>query len=174
MSTATGHAHAGVTFTTQGERPARGARLPTGRDAGIFFTAAGAGLPLASRTLAFYDAGVGHGWEVILEPEVSTWILDLPDDTYDRVEAAIDMLAEIGPGLGRPLVDSITESRHQNMKELRVGTCRILFAFDPARKAILLVAGDKRGHRRTWYPPAIALADQRFDDWLEHLKGGTP
>ena len=68
---------------------------------------------------------------VILEPEVSTWILGLPDDTYDRVEAAIDMLAQRGPGLGRPLVDSITGSRHQNMMELRVGTCRILFAFDP-------------------------------------------
>lgn len=115
-----------------------------------------------------------QGWEVILEPEVSTWILDLPDDTYDRVEAAIDMLAQSGPGLGRPLVDSITGSRHQNMKELRVGTCRILFAFDPSRSAILLVAGDKRGQWRTWYPPAIALADQRFDEWLKHLKGGRP
>lgn len=117
---------------------------------------------------------VDHGWEVILEPEVSTWILGLPDDTYDRVAAAIDMLAQSGPGLGRPLVDSITGSRHQNMKELRVGTCRILFAFDPTRHAILLVAGDKRGQWRTWYPPAIILADQRFDQWLEHLKGGTP
>jgi hypothetical protein len=36
---------------------------------------------------------------------VSNWILDLPDDTYDRLEAAIDMLAQSGPGLGRPLVD---------------------------------------------------------------------
>ena len=116
---------------------------------------------------------MGPRWEIILEPEVSAWILDLPDDTYDRVEAAIDMLAEAGPGLGRPLVDTITGSRHQNMKELRVGTCRILFAFDPERNAILLVAGDKRGNWRAWYPPAIALADQRFDDWLHDLKGGT-
>ncbi len=60
------------------------------------------------------------------------------------------------------------------MKELRVGTCRILFAFDPTRNAILLVAGDKRGQWRTWYPAAIALADQRFDDWLKRWKGGTP
>jgi len=122
----------------------------------------------------FYREDVGHGWEIILEPEVSTWILDLPDEPYDRVEAAIDMLAEAGPGLGRSLVDTITGSRHQNLKELRVGTCRILFAFDPARNAILLVAGDKRGNWRTWYPPAIALADQRFDDWLTARKGGTP
>ncbi len=112
------------------------------------------------------------GWEIILDPEVSAWILDLPDDTYDRVEAAIDMLAESGPGLGRPLVDTITASRNPNMKELRVGTCRILFAFDPMRNAILLVAGDKRGNWRAWYPPAIALADQRFDEWLTSQRDG--
>ena len=51
-----------------------------------------------NRTLIFYCVRVGQGWEVILEPEVSTWILGLPDDTYDRVEAAIDMLAQGGPG----------------------------------------------------------------------------
>ena len=56
------------------------------------------GLPC--RTLTFYSVPVGRGWEVILEPEVSDWILGLPDDTYDRVEAAIDMLAQSGPGLG--------------------------------------------------------------------------
>lgn len=112
-----------------------------------------------------------QGWEVILEPEVTAWIFDLPDDTHDRVEAAIDILAQTGAGVGWPLVDTITGSRHQYKKELRVGTCRILFAFDPARTAILLVAGDKRGNWRTWYPPAIALADQRFDNWLTDLKG---
>ena len=53
---------------------------------------------LSNRTLIFYCVRVGQGWEVILEPEVSTWILGLPDDTYDRVEAAIDMLAQGGPG----------------------------------------------------------------------------
>lgn len=115
-----------------------------------------------------------HAWQVILEPEVSAWILDLPDDTYDRVEAAIDMLAEFGPRLGRPLVDSIADSRHRNMKELRVGSCRILFAFDPARNAILLIAGNKRDKWRSWYPPAIELADTRFDAWLEQLRGGAP
>lgn len=85
-----------------------------------------------------------QGWEVILEPEVTAWIFDLPDDTHDRVEAAIDILAQTGAGVGWPLVDTITGSRHQYKKELRVGTCRILFAFDPARTAILLVAGETR------------------------------
>ncbi|WUF97860.1 type II toxin-antitoxin system RelE/ParE family toxin [Micromonospora aurantiaca] len=35
---------------------------------------------------------------------------------------AIDLLAEHGPGLGRPLVDTIHGSSMANLKELRPGT----------------------------------------------------
>jgi len=53
------------------------------------------------------------------------------------------------------LVDTVTASRHRNMKELRPGSSgrselRILFAFDPKRQAILLVAGDKAGDWQRW------------------------
>ena len=58
---------------------------------------------------------------------------------------AIDLLAEAGPGLGRPLIDSIHGSAIANLKELRPDTVRILFAFDPWRSSILLVGGDKAG-----------------------------
>ena len=43
------------------------------------------------------------------------WEVD--DDTYDQIGAAIEILGEHGPGLGRPLVDSIVGSRHKNMKD---------------------------------------------------------
>ncbi len=64
-------------------------------------------------------------------------------DTARRIVAALDALAEVGPGLGRPLVDTIRGSSLTNLKELRVGTARILFVFDRWRSSILLVAGDK-------------------------------
>jgi hypothetical protein len=118
----------------------------------------------------FYDSVVSAPWEVILDPEVNKWIVCLEDEIYDRVEAAIDMLSEYGPALGRPLVDTISGSKHSNMKELRVGTCRILFAFDPARNALLLVAGDKRGKWQEWYLESIPVADDRFDTWLHQWK----
>jgi hypothetical protein len=41
------------------------------------------------------------------------------------IDAAVRVLEERGPGLGRPLVDTVEGSRHANMKELRVGTIRI-------------------------------------------------
>ena len=112
-----------------------------------------------------------HGWEVILWADVESWLLELDEPTYIRVAAAIDLLALEGPRLGRPLVDRLTSSRHHNMKELRPrstghSAVRILFAFDPARRAMLLVAGDKAGRWTAWYPRALSVADDRFDAWL--------
>lgn len=66
-------------------------------------------------------------------------------------------------------------SRHSNMKELRPGSTgrtelRALFAFDPQRKAIILVAGDKRGQWKRWYTDNIPVADDRFDAHLQKLQ----
>jgi hypothetical protein len=57
------------------------------------------------------------------------------------------------------------------MKELRPGSVgrseiRILFVFDPARQAVLLVAGDKAGNWFRWYRDNIPLAERRYTTWL--------
>lgn len=106
-------------------------------------------------------------WDVNLHPDVEAWYLALDQQTAETVTDVIDYLAEHGPGLGRPTVDSIEGSRHHNMKELRTGSVRILFCFDPRREAILLIAGDKRGQWKRWYTAAIPLADDRYDEWLK-------
>lgn len=90
--------------------------------------------------------------------------------------AAIEVLREVGPRLGRPLVDTVKASRHKNMKELRPGSSggselRILFAFDPERSAILLIAGDKAGNWTRWYKRSIPVADDLFDGHLRGLRG---
>jgi hypothetical protein len=108
---------------------------------------------------------------------VDDWLATLDDKTYELVVAALEVLAEQGPSLGRRLVDSIVGSIHKNMKELRPGSSgrsevRILFAFDPARKAILLVAGDKAGNWQKWYRTSVPLADERYGRHLNRLKGG--
>jgi hypothetical protein len=85
-----------------------------------------------------------------------------------RVDAAVERLAEAGPALGRPLVDTLKTSRHPHMKELRpTASLRILFAFDPRRTAILLLGGDKRGQWSEWYQLMVPRADALYD---EHLK----
>jgi hypothetical protein len=117
-------------------------------------------------------------WEISLHPEVEAWYLALcasDPASADGVAAAIDHLAEHGPAANRPLVDRLKGSRYHNMKELRppsAGTTeiRLIFAFDPAREAIFLVAGDKSGTWSTWYDTAIALADTRYTEHLITLK----
>ena len=109
-------------------------------------------------------------WEVVLAEEVEAWLLDLDDVSYDRVAAAIDELEDDGPGLGRPLVDRIHGSTLHNLKELRPGSAggselRILFVFDPQRRAVLLVVGDRSGQWSSWYEEAIPLAEARYDRW---------
>ncbi|MCZ4071505.1 type II toxin-antitoxin system RelE/ParE family toxin [Micrococcus sp. H39-S4] len=84
-----------------------------------------------------------------------------------------------GPTLDRPLVDTLTGSRHKNLKELHPGSSgrseiRILFAFDPRRQAILLVAGDKAGAWKKWYATNIPLAEERLDAHLHALRSTPP
>jgi hypothetical protein len=62
------------------------------------------------------------------------------------------------------------------LKELRPASrggseVRILFVFDPNRRAVLLVAGDKAGQWSAWYRQAVSLAETRYDIYLkEHQR----
>jgi hypothetical protein len=114
-------------------------------------------------------------WSVVFHPEVDKWLQMLDNDSYQQVIAAVRELRDIGPALGRPLADTVKASRHKNMKELRPGSAgrseiRVLFAFDPERRAILLVAGDKAGRWKRWYKQAIRLADDRFDEHIDRMR----
>lgn len=119
-------------------------------------------------------------WEVSLHQDVEAWYLSICEsdpETADLIEQAIDQLAAEGPSLGRPLVDRIKGSKFHNMKELRPASIgateiRILFAFDPKREAIFLVAGDKSGNWEGWYREAIPLADGRYAEHLMVLEAG--
>ncbi len=78
----------------------------------------------------------------------------------------------------RPRSDTLNGSKHRNMKELRFdadgGVWRVAYAFDPERKAILLVAGDKfGGSQKRFYRSLIDQADERFDEHLANPKRVT-
>ncbi len=111
-------------------------------------------------------------WEIYQTDEVAAWMRDLrrtDPQAAEKVEAAVDVLAEYGPTLGRPLVDTLAGSKLANLKELRPRrtNIRILFVFDPWRSAILLVAGDKTGQWHKWYEGAIPQAEQLFALYLQ-------
>ena len=112
-------------------------------------------------------------WEVEYTDQFGGWWEGLSVEQQEALDDRVMLLAEVGPGLGRPVVDTITGSRHANMKELRAsqgGALRVLFAFDPRRQAILLLGGDKSGQWNEWYRRAIPQADELYDSHLEELR----
>jgi hypothetical protein len=111
-------------------------------------------------------------WEVEYTDQFGNWFENLDEDQQESVVIAVEVLQGHGPGLGRPIVDTIKGSRHAHMKELRPrrGNLRILFAFDPRRMAILLIGGDKTSRWQAWYQDIIPLADRLYDEHLETLR----
>ena len=115
-------------------------------------------------------------WTVIFHRAFEAEFAELPLGVREELAATATLLHSQGPLLGRPHADTLAGSRHANMKELRFnaedGVWRVAFAFDPARKAIILVAGDKSGvAQKRFYKALIAKADARFTEHLEALKG---
>jgi hypothetical protein len=106
---------------------------------------------------------------VEFHPACEEWAEALDEADAEALLAAIRVLRDQGPTLGRPLVDTVKGSRHNNMKELRPGSTgrtevRVLFAFDLEREAILLVGGEKSDDWKGWYDSNIPIADDRFDE----------
>ncbi len=114
-------------------------------------------------------------WHVETTNNFDEWFTVLDGDSQAEVIAKVELLKLFGPRLGRPHADTLKESKHANMKELRADTSsavmRIAFAFDPERTAVLLVAGNKAGvGQRRFYKQLIAQADELFDAHLTQLK----
>lgn len=111
---------------------------------------------------------------------IEDWLAGLDDKTVAHIFAALEVLEENGPALGRPLVDTLEGSKYSNMKELRPASSgttvvRILFAFDPTRKAIMLLGGDKsKGQSNKkkwsgWYKEAIPQAERIYEQHLRSI-----
>jgi hypothetical protein len=114
-------------------------------------------------------------WSVDFHPKFKAEYDELQETVQDGLVASLTPLREFGPALGRPDVDTLKDSRYTNMKELRFradgGVWRIAFAFDPRRKAILLIAGNKSGmSEATFYRRLIDKADRRYKEHLEILE----
>jgi hypothetical protein len=108
-------------------------------------------------------------WEVAFHPGFVSEFESLAETVQDQLLAHARLLAEFGPGLGRPTVDTLKGSRIANLKELRFAcggdVWRVAFAFDRHRVAVLLIAGNKRGRNEArFYRDLIASAEAR---WFE-------
>ncbi|MGV3624944.1 MAG: type II toxin-antitoxin system RelE/ParE family toxin [Archangium sp.] len=122
---------------------------------------------MRSSAYAFNRKGDGVV-EVVATEEFGAWYQSLEVVDAERVVFVVALLRERGVALGHPYSSALKGSKVA-LRELRAaagrGPLRILYAFDPERRAVLLLGGDKSGDSafyETMIPKAEAL-------WMEHL-----
>lgn len=79
-------------------------------------------LPNISYKLYYVLEG-GYVWDVDYS-YIEDWLDSLDDETVASIFASLKILQEIGPVLGRPLVDTLEGASHSNLKELRPASLR--------------------------------------------------
>lgn len=114
-------------------------------------------------------------WIVETTNLFAEWLKEQDRAMQLDVLAALNLLKQEGPHLGRSHVDTLYGSKIPNMKELRVQSngrpVRGFFVFDPMRKAIVLCAGNKEGaDEKRFYKTMIKTAENEYHQHLDRLK----
>jgi hypothetical protein len=114
-------------------------------------------------------------WAVVFDDHFAREFAGFDSQVKVELRAMVLLLQVRGPELGRPRADTLKGSAYANMKELRFdaadGVWRAAFAFDPERKAVILVAADKSGsNEKAFYKKLIRIADKRYKAHLAELR----
>ena len=112
-------------------------------------------------------------WEIITSENYDTWFQEQNEDDKVIIRYKAYLLEEYGPNLSRPHADKLKGSKKlANLKELRAQTdshvFRVAYIFDPERKGLLLIGGDKKGkNQKKFYKDLIREAEQIYAAYLE-------
>ena len=118
---------------------------------------------------------ISQKWTVVFHDEFELEFQNLAPAVRRELLSTALAVQQMGPDADRPHVGTLSNAKHPNMKELRFTAnggaeiWRVAFAFDPERKAIVLVAGDKQGvNEKLFYKRLLYVANARLD---RHLAG---
>ena len=112
-------------------------------------------------------------WEIITSESFDNWFQEQTEDDKALIRSKAYLLGEYGPNLGRPHADTLKGSKKlANLKELRAKTdthvFRVAYVFDPERKGLLLIGGDKKGkNQKRFYKDLIREAEQIYAAYQE-------
>jgi hypothetical protein len=112
-------------------------------------------------------------WEIITSENYDAWFQEQTEDDKALIRSKAYLLGEYGPNLKRPHADTLKGSKRlANLKELRAKTdvhvFRVAYIFDPERKGLLLIGGDKKGkNQKKFYKDMIREAEQIYAAYLE-------
>jgi len=102
--------------------------------------------------------------------EFEAWFLALTDKDAEAVARVIGLLEEKGVALGFSYTSEVKGS--QAIRELRVQSggrpLRVFYAFDPLRRAVLLLGGDKTSDNR-FYERFVPRAERIWAEYLADL-----
>lgn len=116
--------------------------------------------------------GIMSKWTIKQTEEFAEWFESSDSKPQEDILEKVQTLSELGPHLGRPLVDTLKGSSISNLKELRFDSngkvMRITFVFDPDRNGVLLIGGDKAGKNQVkFYQELIANSEEIYKKWLD-------
>lgn len=110
--------------------------------------------------------------EVVVTDEFREWYETLWLEEQESVFRVVTLLEGRGVSLGFPYSSAIEGSRH-GLRELRIQhrgrPYRAFYAFDPQRRAVLLLGGDKSGRDR-FYEEWVPRADVLWERYLAELR----
>jgi hypothetical protein len=110
--------------------------------------------------------------EVLGTHEFEQWFLALSEKEAEAIARVVGLLEEKGVALGFPYSSDIKGS--QALRELRVQSgrhvLRVFYAFDPFRRALLLIGGEKSGNSR-FYEVFVRRAEEIWANYLAALGG---
>jgi hypothetical protein len=109
--------------------------------------------------------------EVEATEEFEIWFLALADKDAVAIARVVGLLEEKGVALGFPYSSVIKKS--QALRELRIQSgghpLRGFYAFDPRRRAVLLLGGDKTGDDR-FYEKFVPRGERIWAEYLADLE----
>lgn len=108
--------------------------------------------------------------KVIYSSSFVTWLNSLSADDRTSIVAFIRLIREHGVAIAGSYSKPVKGSKIHSLRELRKvlngRKIRILYAFDPLRRSIILTGGDKTNDKR-WYEKNITIAGREWSIWLK-------
>ena len=107
-----------------------------------------------------------HMVEIETTDAYRDWYLDLEKREAAAVDRKVKMLQLLGLSLPFPHSSDVKGAKCP-LRELRVNNppIRVLYAFDPERRAVLIIGGDKTGDAR-FYERLIPQAERLWQEYL--------
>ncbi len=108
--------------------------------------------------------------DVEFTDQFAEWYGTLDVSRQEDVRVYVGLLEEKGVTLDHPHSTAIKGSKYA-LRELRVQSgghpIRVFYIFDPRRRAVLLIGGNKKGTGKRFYERFVSIAEKLFEVYLE-------